>query len=140
MRFQKLFLFRDQISSQHAWKASEVTPCLLAIQIQIQAVWVGIWYSMPSIHCSGRFIYIYEEIRQANPLLSNKFSLIFPSFLYLSSTKLMSKWPRAPGQLSEGHWIRIWVNLIFFLARDLAKALNMLFSGIYPKFSSFSTF
>ena len=31
-------------------------------------------------------------------------------------------------------------NFIWFLARDLAKALNMLFCTCYPKFSTFSTF
>ena len=31
---------------------------------------------------------------------------VFPSFLYLSSTKLMSKWSRAPWQLLEGHWVK----------------------------------
>ena len=38
-RFQKFFLFWDQKSSYHAWNVSEVTPCLLAIHIEIQAVW-----------------------------------------------------------------------------------------------------
>ena len=31
-------------------------------------------------------------------------------------------------------------SLLCFLARDLAKALNMLFCTCYPKFSTFSTF
>ena len=34
-RFQKLFLFWNFISSKHTWNTSEVTPGLLAIQIQI---------------------------------------------------------------------------------------------------------
>ena len=38
MRFQKFFLFWVRISSLHTWNASEVTPGLLAVQIQIQLV------------------------------------------------------------------------------------------------------
>ena len=38
MQFQKLFLFWDLISSQHAWNASVEMVCLLVIQIETQAV------------------------------------------------------------------------------------------------------
>jgi hypothetical protein len=38
-------------------------------------------------------------------LISNKFSVIFPSFVNLLATKPMAKQSRASGQLSGGHWV-----------------------------------
>ncbi len=37
--------------------------------------------------------------------LSNKFSLIFASFVHLLATKPMPKWSRTPGQLLGGDWV-----------------------------------
>ena len=39
------------------------------------------------------------------PKISNTFSPIFPSFVYLLSTKYMAKWSRAPGQFLGGQWV-----------------------------------
>ena len=39
------------------------------------------------------------------PKISNTFSSIFPSFVYLLSTKPMAMWSIAPGQFLEGQWV-----------------------------------
>ena len=47
---------------------------------------------------SGRFIW-------ANPKISNTFSPIFPSFMYVLSTIPMTKWSIAPGQFWGGQLV-----------------------------------
>ena len=38
-------------------------------------------------------------------VLSNKVSLVFPSFVYFLATKPMAKWSKASGQSSRGLWV-----------------------------------
>ena len=53
--------------------------------------------------------------------ISNKFLLIFPSFLCLLSTKLMAKWSRVPSQLSWGQKLSTKVNFDIFSSFQFSK-------------------
>ena len=53
--------------------------------------------------------------------ISNKFLLIFPSFLCLLSTKLMAKWSRVPSQLSGGQKLSTKVNFDIFSSSQFSK-------------------
>ena len=72
------------------------------------------------------FLYITVDGRGK---ISNKFLLIFPSFLCLLSTKLMAKWSRVPSQLSWGQKLSKNVNFDIFLSLNFSKFLK--FSGFF---------
>ena len=92
MKLKKIFLFAPLETPHH----STYLECLC---MQWTIVEIFSTYSKQAVQVNEHSV----RFMQVKPLLSKKFSLIFPSFLYLSSTKLMSKWPRAPGHLSKGH-------------------------------------
>ena len=64
-----------------------------------------------------------------NPRLSIKFSLVFPSFMYLLATKPMVKRSRSSGQSSGGLWVENKAEIWFFFLSNFSKLFN--FSAIF---------
>ena len=80
---------------------------------------------------SGKFIW-------ANPKISSSFSPIFPSFVYLVSTKPLAKWSKSPAQLSGGHWVEYKAEFWFFFFQ-IFEILQIFIHFICFKFSAKSS-